>query len=56
MGATFGQPKGTLKPDTNTFRKKGTGTIVLPEGKIKFGRSIILNVTFSTKIYILREL
>jgi hypothetical protein len=34
MGATFGQPKGTLKPDANTFRKKGTGTIVLPQGML----------------------
>lgn len=32
-GATFGKPKGTLKPDTNTFRKKGTGTMVLNERK-----------------------
>ena len=32
-GATFGQPKGALKPDTTTFRKKGTGTMVLPERK-----------------------
>lgn len=28
---TFGHPKGTLKPDTTTFRKKGTGNPVLPE-------------------------
>jgi hypothetical protein len=27
---TFGKPKGTLKPETTNFRKKGTGTIVLP--------------------------
>jgi len=32
-GATFGQPKGALKPDTTSFRKKGTGTMVLPDGK-----------------------
>ena len=32
-GATFGQPKGALKPTTTDFRKKGTGTMVLPEGK-----------------------
>lgn len=30
-GLTFGKPMGTLKPDTNTFRKKGTGTFVLPD-------------------------
>lgn len=29
-GATFGQPLGSLKPDSGTFRKKGTGTMVLP--------------------------
>ena len=29
-GGTFGKPKGALKPDTTGFRKKGTGTIVLP--------------------------
>lgn len=27
---TFGKPKGTLKPETTNFRKKGTGTFVLP--------------------------
>ena len=27
---TFGKPKGTLKPETTSFRKKGTGTMVLP--------------------------
>ena len=32
-GATFGQPKGTLKPEATAFRKKGTGTMVLPESK-----------------------
>jgi len=31
MGGTMGQPKGTLKPDTTSFRKKGTGTMVLQE-------------------------
>ena len=34
MGATFGQPKGTLRPDANGFRKKGTGTMVLPQGML----------------------
>ena len=29
--ATFGAPKGALKPDQNTFRKKGTGTMKLNE-------------------------
>lgn len=28
---TFGKPKGTLKPETTGFRKKGTGTATLPE-------------------------
>lgn len=32
-GATFGLPKGAAKPDASTFRLKGTGTMVLPEGK-----------------------
>lgn len=32
-GATFGQPKGTLKPDTTMFRKKGTGQPVLIDKK-----------------------
>lgn len=31
---TLGKPKGTLKPDSNQFRKKGTGTIRLGEGKL----------------------
>lgn len=35
LGLTFGKPKGTLKPDVTNFRKKGTGTIKLPEGKIR---------------------
>ncbi len=29
-GLTFGKPKGTMKPETTQFRKKGTGTIVIP--------------------------
>jgi Calmodulin-binding len=29
--AHFGKPKGTLKPTPDSFRKKGTGTMVLPE-------------------------
>ncbi len=33
---TFGKPKGALKPDTNTFRKKGTGTMVLGESKSNY--------------------
>lgn len=32
-GLTFGKPKGTLKPDSTNFIKKGTGTMKLPEGK-----------------------
>lgn len=36
MGATFGKPKGTLKPDPQNPIKKGTGTFKLPEGMILF--------------------
>ena len=35
-GGTLGQPKGTLKPDTTSFRKKNTGNPILmqkTEGK-----------------------
>jgi len=32
-GATFGAPKGALKPDTTIFRKKGTGNPVLIDKK-----------------------
>jgi hypothetical protein len=32
-GLTFGNPRGTLKPQTTDFRKKQTGTIRIPEGK-----------------------
>ncbi len=32
-GLTFGKPKGTLKPETTNFKKKGTGTMTLPERK-----------------------
>lgn len=32
-GLTFGKPKGTYKPDTTDFRKKGTGTMRLGEGE-----------------------
>jgi len=32
-GATLGQPKGALKPDTNTFRKKTTGNPILIDKK-----------------------
>ena len=34
-GATFGKPKGALKPDTTGFRKKGTGTMALPDSKLR---------------------
>ena len=34
-GATFGKSKGALKPDTTGFRKKGTGTMVLPQSKLQ---------------------
>lgn len=40
---TFGLPKGAAKPDAATFRLKGTGTFVLPEGKyldLKCARSL----------------
>ena len=33
-GLTFGGPRGTYKPETTNFRKKGTGTIRIPEGKL----------------------
>ena len=29
--AHFGKPKGTIQPSPDSFRKKGTGTMVLPE-------------------------
>ena len=32
--ATFGLPKGAAKPNAGTFRLKGTGTMVLEEGKL----------------------
>lgn len=32
-GATMGKPIGAVKPQTTDFRKKGTGTFVLPESK-----------------------
>ena len=32
-GATFGQPIGAVKPDTQTFKKKGTGNPVLIDKK-----------------------
>ena len=31
--ATFGLPKGAAKPDTSTFRLKGTGTMKLQDRK-----------------------
>ena len=31
--AQFGKPKGALKPTPDSFKKKGTGTIVLPDIK-----------------------
>lgn len=38
--AHFGKPKGSLKPTPDSFRKKGTGTIVLPEpSKFAYGES-----------------
>eukprot|EP00347_Sterkiella_histriomuscorum_P024054 403332460 len=30
-GLTFGKPRGTLKPETTNFIKKGTGTMKIPE-------------------------
>ena len=32
-GLTFGKPKGAAKPEVTGFRKKGTGTMVLPDRK-----------------------
>jgi hypothetical protein len=31
----MGKPLGAVKPQATDFRKKGTGTIVLPESKSK---------------------
>lgn len=31
VSLTFGKPKGSFKPETTGFRKKGTGNPVLPE-------------------------
>lgn len=36
LGASFGKAKGTIKPDPQSFRKKGTGTHKLPEQTNKF--------------------
>lgn len=38
VSAHFGKPKGEIKPSPNTFKKKGTGTMVLPDAT-KFQRS-----------------
>ena len=38
VSAHFGKPKGALKPTPDSFKKKGTGTIVLPDIK-KFSYS-----------------
>lgn len=32
-GLTMGRPKGAAKPQTTDFRKKGTGTIKIPDSK-----------------------
>lgn len=34
-GATFGKPKGALKPEATSFRKKGTGTMALSQRKFQ---------------------
>ena len=34
LGLTFGKPKGAVKPQTNEFTKKGTGTMKLTERKL----------------------
>jgi hypothetical protein len=41
VSLTFGKPKGTLKPETTGFRKKGTGNPVLidPANLTKFNRT-----------------
>ncbi|CAG9320757.1 ENKUR_2 [Blepharisma stoltei] len=36
LGATFGKAKGSVKPDPQSYRKKGTGTMKLPEATNKF--------------------
>ena len=45
-GATFGLPKGASKPNSSTFRLKGTGTMVLPEGKYP-SPSLFMDLTIS---------
>lgn len=53
-GATFGAAKGTLKPDTTVFRKKGTGNPVLipkTEGKWPFpGKTVPPAIAQATKL------
>lgn len=39
LSASFGKPKGAAKPDPQTFSKKGTGTMKLPEAQ-KFTRTV----------------
>jgi len=45
--ATFGAPKGAMKPDTTSFRKKGTGQPVL----IDKAESKLISLSFLSKIY-----
>ena len=44
-GATMGQPKGALKPDTTSFRKKQTGNPILiakEEGRFKINLKVLM--------------
>jgi hypothetical protein len=45
--ATFGLSKGGAKPNPNTFRLKGTGTMVLDERKYLFYTQFAPSVDFS---------
>ena len=45
-GATMGKAPGEAKPDVTNFRKKGTGTMVLPESKSALIRSLLISVSF----------
>ena len=43
-GAIFGKPKGTLKPEATSFRKKGTGTMHLCEKSTNLRTNLLANV------------
>jgi hypothetical protein len=40
--AMFGLPKGAAKPKTNTFRLKGTGNMVLQQGKFNITNCLFI--------------